>query len=84
MSLIDKVDDLDSSLKFILVSKDPQKEASFVCQGSTREEREQWVENIRAILDTQRDFLRALQSPIAYQNELTKEVYVTNGLLSLF
>lgn len=75
MSLIDKdLGDTDGSLKFLLVSKDPQKEGSFLCQSSTQEERVQWVENIRAILDTQRDFLRALQSPIAYQKELTKEV----------
>ena len=74
MSLFDKVDDSDGSHKFLLISKDPQKEASFLCQGSTKEERDQWVENISAILDTQRDFLRALQSPIAYQKELTKEV----------
>ena len=74
MALIDKSDDGDPT-KFILKSKDPQQEGvAFVCQGQTQELRDEWVSNIRAILDTQLDFLRALQSPIAYQKELTKEV----------
>lgn len=74
MSLIDKVDDSDPT-KFILKSKDPQQEGlAFMCQAITKEVRDEWVSNIRAILDTQLDFLRALQSPIAYQKELTKEV----------
>ncbi len=74
MSLIDKVEDSDPT-KFVLKSKDPQQEGvAFVCQGLTKEIRDEWVSNIRAILDTQLDFLRALQSPIAYQKELTKEV----------
>lgn len=74
MALIDKSDDGDPT-KFILKSKDPQQEGvAFVCQGQTQQLRDEWVSNIRAILDTQLDFLRALQSPIAYQKELTKEV----------
>jgi len=74
MSLQEKVDDGDPC-KFLLKSKDPQQEGvSFLIQGQTPEMRSEWVSNIRAILDTQLDFLRALQSPIAYQKELTKEV----------
>lgn len=74
MSLVDKSDCFDEG-KFILRSKDPQQEGlAFLCEGLTKEDSVEWVSNIRAILDTQLDFLRALQSPIAYQKELTKEM----------
>jgi len=74
MSLIDKSEYLDEG-KFILKSKDPQQEGlAFLCEGITKEDSVEWISNIRAILDTQLDFLRALQSPIAYQKELTKEM----------
>ncbi|XP_011495502.1 PREDICTED: kalirin isoform X2 [Ceratosolen solmsi marchali] len=35
--------------------------------------RQEWVDTITSILQTQRDFLKAIQSPIAYQKELTKD-----------
>ena len=74
MSLIDKHECLDEG-KFLLRSKDPQQEGlAFLCEGMVKEDTAEWVSNIRAILDTQLDFLRALQSPIAYQKELTKEM----------
>ncbi|XP_013794519.2 triple functional domain protein-like isoform X1 [Limulus polyphemus] len=74
MSLEEHADDEDS-LKFVLRSKDPNQEGlCFVVQGMSREDRDEWVSNIRAILDTQLDFLRAIQSPIAYQKELTKDI----------
>lgn len=74
MSLLEKHECLDGG-KFILKSKDPQQERlAFLCEGLTKEDSVEWVSNIRAILDTQLDFLRALQSPIAYQKELTKEM----------
>uniref|UniRef100_T1KVW8 DH domain-containing protein n=1 Tax=Tetranychus urticae TaxID=32264 RepID=T1KVW8_TETUR len=74
MSLTEKSADDDES-KFILKSKDPQQEGlAFVIQATDPDERCEWVRNIQAILETQLDFLRALQSPIAYQKELTKEV----------
>ncbi|XP_076368710.1 triple functional domain protein-like isoform X2 [Tachypleus tridentatus] len=73
MSLEEQADD-ENSLKFLLRSKDPNQEGlCFVVQGMSQEDRDEWVSNIRAILDTQLDFLRALQSPIAYQKELTKD-----------
>lgn len=74
MSLTEKSPD-DDEFKFILKSKDPQQEGlAFVVQADDPDERSEWVRNIQAILETQLDFLRALQSPIAYQKELTKEV----------
>ncbi|XP_022243783.1 triple functional domain protein-like [Limulus polyphemus] len=72
MSLEEHVED---PLKFVLKSKDPNQQGlCFVIQGSSQEDRDEWVFNIKAILDTQLDFLRALQSPIAYHKELAKDV----------
>ncbi|XP_035225053.1 rho guanine nucleotide exchange factor 25-like isoform X2 [Stegodyphus dumicola] len=74
MALEEHSEDGDPT-KFVLKSKDPlQAGLAFVIQGKTTEDRNEWVSNIRAILDTQLDFLRALQSPIAYQKELTKDI----------
>lgn len=59
---------------FLLKSIDPNKPTlGFVCQASSPELLEQWLSTIRNILQTQKDFLKAIQSPIAYQKELTKE-----------
>ncbi|CAL1284954.1 unnamed protein product [Larinioides sclopetarius] len=78
MALEERSEDGDPT-KFVLKSKDPlQSGLTFVIQGRTGEERNEWVANLRAILDTQLDFLRALQSPIAYQKELTKDMCSKN------
>ncbi|GIY07733.1 triple functional domain protein [Caerostris extrusa] len=67
MALEERSEDADAT-KFVLKSKDPlQAGLAFIIQGKTVEDRNEWVANLRAILDTQLDFLRALQSPIAYQ-----------------
>lgn len=59
---------------FVVKSTDPYKpNLSFTCQTGSEELREQWVATIGNILQTQKDFLKAIQSPIAYQKELTKE-----------
>jgi triple functional domain protein len=42
---------------------------AFVCHGLNAESTGEWVETIREILQKQRDFLKAIQSPIKYQNE---------------
>nr|XP_050856802.1 kalirin isoform X4 [Vespula vulgaris] len=73
MSLEDSYDDPD---KFMIRSTDPRKPGlGFYC--SVVEEngprRQEWVDTITDILQTQRDFLKAIQSPIAYQKELTKD-----------
>lgn len=74
MSLVEKADDGDP-LKFTLQSTDPRKpHLAFVCQGATEDNRNQWVSQIRHLLQTQKDFLKAIQSPIAYQKEQTKNV----------
>lgn len=62
---------------FLLKSIDPNKPTlGFMCQASSPEYLEQWLSTIRNILQTQKDFLKAIQSPIAYQKELTKEAWV--------
>ncbi|KAF5295457.1 hypothetical protein FQR65_LT10445 [Abscondita terminalis] len=59
---------------FTVRSTDPAKpNLAFSCQASSLELQEQWVTTIDNILQTQKDFLKAIQSPIAYQKELTKE-----------
>lgn len=73
MSLDDMPEDPE---KFGIRSTDPRKPALvFLCavveEGGLR--KQEWVETITSILQTQRDFLKAIQSPIAYQKELTKD-----------
>ncbi|KAF5296697.1 hypothetical protein FQA39_LY12397 [Lamprigera yunnana] len=59
---------------FTVRSTDPAKpNLAFICQAPSLELQEQWVTTIDNILQTQKDFLKAIQSPIAYQKELTKE-----------
>lgn len=60
---------------FTIKSTDPRKpQLAYTCQASTAESRAEWVSTIHNILQTQKDFLKAIQSPIAYQKELTKDV----------
>uniref|UniRef100_A0A8D8Y3N1 Triple functional domain protein n=2 Tax=Cacopsylla melanoneura TaxID=428564 RepID=A0A8D8Y3N1_9HEMI len=82
MSVEDKVpDDLlpsssSSSLSspFLLKSTDPKKPPlTFVCQAHSEESCLEWLRCLGLILQTQRDFLKAIQSPIAYQKELSKD-----------
>ncbi|XP_011640411.1 kalirin isoform X1 [Pogonomyrmex barbatus] len=74
MSLEDSNDDPE---KFIIRSTDPRNPGlGFSCsvaEESSGPRRQEWVDTITAILQTQRDFLKAIQSPIAYQKELTKD-----------
>ncbi|EZA49568.1 Triple functional domain protein [Ooceraea biroi] len=74
MSLEDSYDDPE---KFVIRSTDPRKPGlGFSCsvaEESNGPRRQEWVDTITAILQTQRDFLKAIQSPIAYQKELTKD-----------
>lgn len=79
MNLIDKSPDGDDR-KFILKSKtdssssDPSSSSSFVFCASSKEERDVWFFALKGLLETQSDFLRALQSPIAYQKGLTQDL----------
>lgn len=73
MSLEDCPDDPE---RFIIRSTDPRKPGlGFAC--STPEDvgprRNEWVKTLHSLLEKQRDFLKAIQSPIAYQKELTRD-----------
>ncbi|XP_059472379.1 kalirin isoform X2 [Neocloeon triangulifer] len=73
MSLNERSEDGDQC-KFLIQSTDPRKpNLIYTCQGSSPALRNDWVATIKAILQTQMDFLKAIQSPIAHQKELTKE-----------
>lgn len=65
--------DLESR-RFMLKSRDPnQDNVIYLLQTGCHLDRDDWVCSIRSMLECQLDFLRALQSPIAYQRGLTKE-----------
>lgn len=62
------------SRRFMLKSRDPNQEnVIYLLQTGCSYDRDEWVCSIRSMLECQLDFLRALQSPIAYQRGLTKE-----------
>ena len=77
MSLEEHVDDGDP-LKFVIHSTDPRKpNLSYMCQASSKEKHDEWLSALKCQLQTQKDFLKAIQSPIVWQNEqgkLKKEV----------
>ena len=67
-------------VKFVVKSTDPRhasgstgssssQHCTFVCYAPSQEATSEWVETIKQILQSQRDFLKAIQSPIKYQNE---------------
>lgn len=65
--------DLESR-RFMLKSRDPSQEnVIYLLQTGCAHDRDDWVCSIKSMLECQLDFLRALQSPIAYQRGLTKE-----------
>eukprot|EP00914_Ancora_sagittata_P034740 GHVO01070100.1.p1 GENE.GHVO01070100.1~~GHVO01070100.1.p1 ORF type:complete len:565 (+),score=84.97 GHVO01070100.1:524-2218(+) len=61
-------------MRFKLIDKTPGSDLRLLCQASSLEERQNWVSHIQNILRMQENFFKALQSPIAYQKELTKEL----------
>ena len=74
MALEEKCDNDDDPLKFLIKSNDPARdELRIVCQAEDMESKQQWITIMKRQLQTQMDFLRALQAPIAYHNKLAKE-----------
>lgn len=60
--------------RFMLKSRDPNRgNVIYLLQTGCSFDRDDWVCKIRSMLECQLDFLRALQSPIAYQRGLTKD-----------
>ncbi|CAB4064107.1 Triple functional domain protein [Lepeophtheirus salmonis] len=73
MSLEENVDD-GHPCKFMIRSTDPARDAlNIMCQTDEPESRDKWISIIKKQLQTQMDFLRALQAPIAYHNKLAKD-----------
>lgn len=86
MNLIDTSPDGDDK-KFIIKSKVSDATSSsssassdsstspsaFIVCASSKEERDVWYSSLKSLLETQSDFLRALQSPIAYQKGLGRD-----------
>uniref|UniRef100_A0A5S6QCN5 Non-specific serine/threonine protein kinase n=1 Tax=Trichuris muris TaxID=70415 RepID=A0A5S6QCN5_TRIMR len=68
-----EVDVPGEPLRFVFKNKDPSNQTDTMVQASTLEEKEQWIGFIKQLLDTQMDFLKALQHPIAYQKGLSKD-----------
>nr|XP_046167586.1 rho guanine nucleotide exchange factor 25-like isoform X1 [Oncorhynchus gorbuscha] len=59
--------------RLVLTSRGPDGSvARFVLQASSQETRRAWVNDVVHILETQRNFLNALQSPIEYQRRESK------------
>lgn len=56
--------------RFELRSTDPNRSEKWLVQTQSVEQYREWVDNINNILQSQHDFLKAIQSPIAYQKEL--------------
>lgn len=71
MQLVERVDNCDP-LKFMVKTTDrhsTKNDVAFICQGSSQKDHDEWVALIRHLLQAQKDFLMAIQSPIAYQKE---------------
>lgn len=66
-----------SENRLLLRSTDPQRpDLSYVITTQTSDQLHEWMNTITGILDSQHDFLKAIQSPIEYQNKKTKESWV--------
>ncbi|XP_067405718.1 kalirin isoform X2 [Emydura macquarii macquarii] len=64
--IIEEVVD-DDPCKFALMSRETSERV--ILQAANAEIQQAWVQDINQVLDTQRDFLNALQSPIEYQRK---------------
>lgn len=73
MALDDRAEDGDP-MKFVIRSNDPaREELRIVCQAEDEDSKNRWIGIMKKQLQTQMDFLRALQAPIAYHNQKAKE-----------
>lgn len=74
MSMTENVD--NDPIKFMLKDQTPGADMKFLIQAPSEDVKNTWVSAIKKILEMQKDFLTALQSPIAFYNkerELTKD-----------
>ena len=77
MQLEEKVDHDPDCRLFKVKSTDPSRpQLVYLCQAEDQADRDRWTGCMRRQLQTQLDFLKALQAPIAYHNSLSKELWV--------
>ncbi|KAI4891940.1 hypothetical protein NFI96_021913 [Prochilodus magdalenae] len=71
----------DDPCRLVLTSRDASGSVQrFVLQASSAEIRLSWANDIIQILETQRNFLNALQSPIEYQKRESKSLSLGRGM----
>ena len=64
----------EDPLQFLIKSNDPARdELKILCQAESEESKKKWLGILKRQLQTQMDFLRALQAPIAYHNRLAND-----------
>ncbi len=74
MALDERTEDGDP-LKFLIKSNDPARdELRIVCQAEDEESKARWIGIMKRQLQTQMDFLRALQNPLANNSRLAKDL----------
>ena len=74
MQLEEKMDHDPDCRLFKVKSTDPSRpQLVYLCQAEDQADRDRWTGCMRRQLQTQLDFLKALQAPIAYHNKLAKE-----------
>ena len=73
MALEERVD--DDPLKFLIKSNDPARrdELRIICQADSEESKKTWIGILKRQLQTQMDFLKALQAPIDYHSRQAKD-----------
>ena len=73
LALEERID--DDPLKFLIKSNDPARrdELRILCQAESEESKKTWIGILKKQLQTQMDFLRALQAPISYHNKQDKD-----------
>ncbi|XP_074654482.1 kalirin-like isoform X2 [Tubulanus polymorphus] len=67
MSLQDNVE--NEPLQFIIIDKSPGSDMKYYIEASSKEVREQWISEIRNILDMQAGLVRALTNPLVFMQQ---------------
>jgi hypothetical protein len=63
----------DSPTQFQLMDKSPGVDLTLVCEASSEEMKQNWITQIKSILELQSNFIIVVSNPMAYQNQLIKE-----------
>ena len=75
MQFEERVDGDSDNKMFKVRSTDPKGPAiTYVCQAEDQITKNRWTGTMSKQLQTQKEFLQALQAPIAYHNKLLKEL----------